>query len=208
MGGIKRRLHVALARCMNAEQMRQDHRAPRLVEGRHRIEPVTEAADDCLRVALEGVSRGTRRPAAIAHQRQRQVPVIERRKGLDAARLQAVDQLVVEVEPLLVDRPGAVRHDAWPGDRESIGRNAHVLDEVEVFFPAVIMIAGDIAIVPLINPARHIGKGIPDAGLAPVFLRRALDLIGGRGNPENEVAGETGCKGLGVHGNALSEFRL
>ncbi len=65
MGRVKCGLHVALARRMDAEQMRQDHRAPRLVEGRHRIEPVAQAADDGLRVALEGISRRARRPATV-----------------------------------------------------------------------------------------------------------------------------------------------
>ncbi len=56
------------------------------------IQPVTEALHHHLGIALEGIGCGTRRPAAIAHKRQRQIPVIERGIGLDATRLAAIDK--------------------------------------------------------------------------------------------------------------------
>ena len=121
---MQRRLHVALARRMDAVEMAEPDRAPGLVEGRHRIEPVAEAGDHRLGIALVGIGRRARRPAAVAHQRQRQVPVVERREGLDVARLAAIDEAVVEIEPLFVDRAGAFRNDARPGDREAIGLDA------------------------------------------------------------------------------------
>lgn len=88
---------------------------PRFVEGRDRVETIPQTRDHGLGVTLVCIGGRACRPAAVAHQRQRQVPVIEGRKGLDAARLQSVDKAVVKVEPLLVDRPvpsGTIRGQA------------------------------------------------------------------------------------------------
>ena len=209
MQRVQGRVHVALARRMDAVEMAEPDRTPGLVEGRHRIEPVAEPGDRRLGVALEGVGRRTRRPAAVAHQRQRQVPVVERREGLDAARLQPVDEPIVEIEPLLVDRPGAFRNDARPGDREAVGLDAEALDQVEILVQPVIVIAGDIAVVTAMDPARHVRERVPDRGLAAIGLRRALDLEGGGRHAEDEIAGKAGGKRFGVgHGSELRAWIL
>ena len=199
VGGMERRLHVPLARRVDAQQMRQDHRAPGLVEGRDRIEPVAETADHGLGIALEGVGGRAGGPAAIAHQRQWQVPMIERRESLDAALLAAVDQAIVEIQSLLVERSGAIGIDARPGDRETIGFDAQFLDQVEIVVEAIVMVAGDIAIVPVVDTARHVGEGIPDRGLATIGLRSAFDLEGGGGDAEDEIARKAGCELLRIH---------
>lgn len=118
--------------------------------------------------------------------------MVKRRIGLDAARLAAIDEAVVEIQPLLVDRPETIRNDARPGDGETIGLDTHVLDEIEILLPAIIMIAGNIAIVTLEDMARHIAEGVPDGGLAAIRLRGAFDLERGGRDAEQEIAGETG----------------
>lgn len=201
MQRVKRRVHVALARCMDAIEVAQPDGAPGLVEGRHRIQPVADAGDDRLGIALEGIGRLPRRPAAVAGQHQRQVPMVERREGLDAARLQAIDEPVVEIEALLVRSTRPLGNDARPGDGEAIGFHAERLDQVKVFVQPVVVIAGDIAVVAAIDSARHVGKRVPDRRLAAVQLRCPLDLERGGCHAEHEIAGETVGKGLGIdHG--------
>lgn len=97
---------------MNAIEMAEPNRTPWFIEGRHRIQPVAQPCHDGLGVTLEGMGGGTRGPAAVAHQCQRQVPMVKRRIGLYAARLAAIDEAVVEVQPLLVDRAESIGNDA------------------------------------------------------------------------------------------------
>ncbi|MND71945.1 hypothetical protein D3C80_634860 [compost metagenome] len=124
--------------------------------------------------------------------------MVKRRIGLDAARLAAINEPVVKIEPLLIDRPETVRNDTRPGDGETIGLDTHLLDEIEVFFPAIIVIAGDIAIVPPEDMARHVAEGIPDGGFAAIGLGRTFDLERGGCDAEQEIAGKTGCKRFGI----------
>lgn len=133
--------------------------------------------------------------------------MIERREGLDVASLQTIDEAIVEIEALFVDRAGALRNDARPGDGEAVGFDAEAFDQVEVFIEPVIVIAGDIAVVTLIDPARHVGEGIPYGRLAAVGLGRTLDLEGGSCNAEDEIAGETRGKDFWIdHENLRSTF--
>ncbi len=142
--------------------------------------------------------RGAGSPAAIPHQGQRQIPMVQRRIGLDPACLAAINEAVVKIQTLLIDRPETIGNDARPGDRETIGLHPHLLDEIEVFLPAIVMIAGDIAIVTPKDMARHIAEGIPDGGLAAIRLGGTFDLERGSCDAKQEIAGETGCERFGI----------
>ena len=202
MGGVKRRLDVLFARGVNAIEMRQDDRAPRLVEGRHRVQPVSKAADHSLGIALERVGRRACRPAAVSHQQQRQIPVIERGKGLDAAGLAAIHQPVIEIQALLIQRTDSIRIDTRPGDGEAISFDAELLDQVQIFVKAIVMVAGHVAIVAIVNPTGHVGESVPNGGLAAVSLARTFDLERGSGDAENKISRETGDEKLGIHERA------
>ena len=90
----------------------------------------------------------------------------------------------------MLDNTRARRQDARPGGREAVGVEAAARQPFDILGPAVIVIAGDIAGVVALYPARRVGKNIPDALAAPVGIDRSLDLIArGRGAPD-EVGGE------------------
>jgi hypothetical protein len=143
-------------------------RAPRLVERRDRGHPVAEllAQHEC--VVGEAADHVSRSPPALVLERLRQVPVVQRHQGLDPPRQQAVDELLVEVDPGLVD-VAAVGHDPRPGDREPVRRDAEVGDQVQVLRPPVVVVAGDVAGVAAVDLAGRVGERVPDAGESAVL---------------------------------------
>ncbi|MCY1305185.1 hypothetical protein D9M70_549770 [compost metagenome] len=60
------------------------------------------------------------------------------------------------------------------------------------------MVAGDIAIVPPEDTARHVGKRVPDRRLPAIGLGGTFDLEGGGRHPEYEVAREALGQDLGI----------
>src|SRR6185437_12261422 len=128
-------------------------------------------------------------PAALVLQRARQVPVIERGVGLEATLQHAVYEPVVEVDASLVDGSGAFGEQPRPGEREAVGLEAAVADQVEVARPAMIVVVRLVAIVGALHVAWGRRKGVPDAGTAAVALP-ALDLIGGGGHAKGEIRPE------------------
>ena len=65
--------------------------------------------------------------------------------GFDIVREHFVDQLIVESEPFLIETSRAVGDDSWPGKRETVGFDTDLTHEVDVFFKAVVVVAGDVA---------------------------------------------------------------
>ena len=95
-------------------------------------------------IIAERLRRFARSPAAdLVLERLRQVPVIERRVGLDALPEQFVDEAVVEVEALGVGLARSFRKHPRPGDREPVGLCADFADQADVFLVAVVVIVGD-----------------------------------------------------------------
>src|SRR6185312_7999439 len=64
--------------------------------------------------------------------------------------------------------------------------------EVEVLAPAVVVVAGDVAGVAVLDDAGEAAEGVPDRVGAPVLVRRSLDLVGGGGGAETESRWEGG----------------
>ena len=167
-------------------------RHPRLVVGDPGPYQVAQLARHVLRVlreALGGVAVG---PATRVLQRLREVPVIERRRRLDAAFEQPLDQAAVEAHAGRVERAGPVGLHPRPRDREAVGLEAQGGHQVEVLAPAVVVVAGDLAGVAVGDGARHAAEGVPDRVAAPVDVRGPLDLVGGGGGAEAKSWREAG----------------
>ena len=178
--------------CVPPDAVAHERVRPRLVEGDPVADPVPESVrHDCrvLRHALDDHRVG---PAAGILERLRQVPVVERGPGLDAAGEEAVDEPVVEVEPGLVHRAAARRLDPRPGDAEPVGPQPELRHQVEIRLPATVVVAGDVTGVPVARATGRVRVHVPDARAAPVCRRGPLDLVRrGRGAP-----GEVGGKAL------------
>ena len=131
-------------------------------------------------------------PAETVLQRLRQVPMVQRHIRRDAVRQQFVQQPIIEVETLRVRRAVPVRKHARPRNRETIGLDAQILDQANVFLVAMIVIVGLIGIAAVFDLARLMGESIPDRAAASVFKHGALDLIGGRRRPPDETVRKAG----------------
>ncbi len=106
---------VAQSRRMMAEEVRQPGHAPGLVHGRGGPDPVANAPEQYLGIIGEPACDVAVAPAAQILQRRGQFPVVEREGGLQAAGEHAVDETVVEVEPLGIHRAAALGHHPRPG---------------------------------------------------------------------------------------------
>jgi hypothetical protein len=118
--------------------------------------------------------------------------VIERGRRFQAARQHAVHQPVVEIEALGIGRAGALGQDPRPGGGEAVGVGAKCRDEVEVFLPAVVVVAGGLPMLGADDIAGGGGETVP-MGQARSAEGVAFDLVGGGGDPEEEAFGEIGA---------------
>src|SRR6266403_5910094 len=93
----------------HAGRMAQFHERRALVEREEVPRPVAELFGDVAGIVRECLGGVAGFPPAAILQRLRQVPVIERRKGRDAAGEEVVEEPVVEVESFRIWRAGALR---------------------------------------------------------------------------------------------------
>ena len=175
---------------MDAGGVAQERAAPRLVEGRPPLHAVAEARGDHGRIVGEPLDGAPRRPPAVVLERLRQVPVVERRQRHQPAPQQAVDHPLVVVEALRVARPAAARLDARPGDREAIRFHAQLLQQRHVVAPAMIVVAGDIAVAAVGDLAGRVRKAIPDRLAAAILIPGALDLVRRCSSAPHKVLGK------------------
>src|SRR3954470_5277094 len=96
----------------------------------------------------------------------------------------------LEPHALNVRHPAPVRLHARPGDREAIALEPQRGHQVEVLGPAVVVVAGHVAGVAVLDGAGDRAEAVPDRLAAPVLARRALDLVRRRRRAEAEVRPE------------------
>ena len=142
---------------------------------------------------LGGVAIG---PATLILQRLRQVPVVERDVWRDPALQQRVDQARIVVQPGLVHAPVALRQDARPGEREAVGVEVELRHQVHVALPAMVMVAGDVAVCAIVDHAGFVAEAVPDGLALAVLGRRPLDLVCRRRRPPREIRRETTTRHL------------
>src|SRR5215217_6242894 len=123
--------------------------------------------------------------------------MIEREHRFYGALSQAVDKPAVEVEAVLVGLTAPLGLDAGPGHGEAVGLHPELGHQVEVFFQAVILVAGDVTRITVEDLARGMAERVPDGRATAAFGYGALDLVSGRRRAPQEVLRE-------AHGSFLS----
>src|SRR5215211_1838665 len=168
----------------------QPGRDPGLVQGDPERNRVTERLVNDPGVLGEPLARLPHGPSAAIFQRLRQVPVVERQHRFYGALPQALYELAVVVETLLVCETVPLRLYPGPGHGEAVGLQPEVGHEIEVFFEAVVLVAGDIAGVAVENLSGGVGEGVPDRGSAAVLVHGSLDLVGRCRRAPQEILGK------------------
>jgi hypothetical protein len=191
---------LADARREHAMLVAEHRHHPRLVVGGDGGHAVTESRRHGACIVDEARHGVARRPAAFVLQGLRQVPVVQGQVGRDAARQQAVDQALVELQPGLVERAPPLGLDARPADREAVGIDPQGRDQVQVGVQPVVVVAGDAAIGAVGDGAGLAAEAVPDRLALAVGLCGALDLERAGGDAPDEIRGEAAVESGGVQG--------
>ena len=186
--GARERHHIAGR--VHAGAVAQADKALRLVEGDEVLHAVAKAFRAQRGIGVEPFGAVGILPAAARLQGAGIVPVKQGDDRADADCQQRVDQRIVKRNALLVHRAHALRDQPRPGDREAIVLDAQLLHERDVLAEAMHMVAGHVAVVPLQNPARLVGKAIPDGRPLAALEGSALDLIGRGRRAPDEILSE------------------
>src|SRR5262249_4395498 len=150
----------------------------KLIDREEVLYAVAELFSDVTRVVGERLCSLLRLPATVlVLERLRQIPVIQRRKRLDAGRFQFVDQAAVEVDPLRIGLARPFRKNARPGDGKPVRVGADVLYQRNVFLIAVIMVVGDVAGVVVLDVPGLVRVRIPDRQALAILAPRTLNLV-------------------------------
>jgi hypothetical protein len=140
-----------------------DHDLVELVDREEMADTVSQLLREVARVLAEGLRGLSRLPAAVpVLECLGQIPVIQRQERLDASGQQRVDEPAVEIEPLRIGLPRALRKDARPRDGEAVGVGAQLLHQLDVLLVAVAVIVGDVAGVAVGDLPGRVRVSIPD----------------------------------------------
>src|SRR5271170_3628494 len=169
---------AANARWVLAVAIALDTGAVGLVERRPALDPIAQSPHRQMRVIGEPGCRVAVLPAAAIFKRLWQVPMVEADPWLDTGSEHAVDQPIVEFQPLGVYPAATLGQDARPRRRQTIGAEAELAHKRHILRPAMVMVAGNIPGAAVGDPAGKVAKGVPDRRPAPVLRDRAFDLVG------------------------------
>ena len=197
---------VAQARGMMPPVMAEEGNAPGLVDRGDAGKPVAKMADYKVGIVGEPAGYIAVLPAAVIGVALRQVPVIERRKGLKAALEHRIQQPVIESQPLGIHLAVRRRQKAWPGKGKTVGTEAAAGDEVEILFIAVIVVARRRAVAAVRYRARPLCKAVPVRGTASA-IRGAFDLVARCRDPEHHVVRKSGDDVCQAHFTAIPAGR-
>ena len=182
---LQRTAQVFLARCVHAVGVAEDAVHPRLVDRDPAFDAVAVRVEARARIVDERIDGRPVAPAAFVLQRLRQIPVVKRHHGLDAALEQGVDESVVVREAALLERCATGREEPRPRERETVGVDAELAEQRDVVAPASVVVAGDRTEISALA-----GEGVPDRRPAPVDVHRALDLERRRRYAEKKIVRE------------------
>ena len=169
--------HHRAARRVLAERVAVERRHVGLVDRYPVLDAVGVPRADQGGVLGEGLDGVAVEPAAVVLEGLREVPVVERHHRRHARVEQAVDEAVVEVEALLVGHAAPAWQHPRPRDREPVVADPEVAHQPDVLGVAVVVVAGHVAGLPVLDPPGLVAERVPDAGAATVLGGGALDLV-------------------------------
>ena len=191
-------------RRVHAAQVPRAHHRRRLVERHPARHAVAQASGNGGSVVREPFRRITIGPPSPPLQRQGQVPMVERDKGLHAGLKEGVHQPVIESQPLLVHAPGTGGEDARPGDGKPVGAHSQLSYEIQVLTPAVVVIARNVAGITAGDVPGPVREPVPDALALAVLVPRPFNLVGGSACAPEKAGREREAVAIGGAGGTCS----
>ena len=164
-----------------------------LVKGHPVFHFVLIALEDHFGEAHKEIDHFAVGPAAVLlNQMQRHLKVGEGNNRFDVVLQQFIEHVIVEFQPFFIRLAFvAQREDARPGDRGAEALEAHLGEQLDVFFVAAVEIDGFVVRIVLARLyllgylARHAvraaGKHVADARAFAVFIPAAFNLVRGDG---------------------------
>ena len=140
--------------------------------------PVGESPADNPGVFREPVYALFIHPTALLLQGLGIIPMVEGNIGLNAVAQQLIDHRIIEGDALFIDSSDALRQNPGPAEGESVGLDAHLPHDGDVFLIAMVEVTGHIAVMTLVDLAGGMGEYVPDALSPAAFIGSALNLIG------------------------------
>ena len=141
------------------------------------LHPVGKCIDHHAGIFGEPIGAGVIEPAAAAVKLERIIPVEQRKVWLDAGFQQAIDQLGIEIDAGLVNLAGSVGQNSRPGCREPVSFQVHLLHQLDIFSPSVIVVGRDIAGIVVENDTRPFAENIPHAEALTVAVSATFYLV-------------------------------
>src|SRR5205823_5702809 len=114
----------------------------------------------------------------------------KRAKRFNAIRLQLVNQTLVVSNPFFVRLARALWENTRPRNREAIRFSAEPLQQLHIFFVAMVLVVGDVAGLIFVHLAGNMRKRVPDGGSSAILLGRAFHLIRGGGTAPKKTVGK------------------
>ncbi len=187
MDGTVQRIEPGAIACGATEAIAEQREYRRLVEGGKTFHPVAIAIRDQSGIVGKPFDAVPAGPAPEVVQRLRQIPMIQAKPRFDAGCENGIDEPVVKCESWLIRRTATLRQNPRPGDGKTVGLNAELLHQGNIFGITVVVIASNVAGV-MVGDAALQPVGVPDAEPAAVLARRALDLEGGGRHAPKKIA--------------------
>ena len=168
----------------------QHRHDPRLIVGRDGSHTIAHAPVYALRILHKPVHGIPVCPASGRLQLAGQVPVVQGEIGLDAAVQQTIDDALIKIESFLVPVARATRAHARPGNRKTVGIHTQTGDQVQIGFPAVVMVTGHHTVAGVGDGTWLAAKVVPDGRALAVQICRALDLECAGSDPPDKARRE------------------
>ena len=101
-----------------------------------------------------------------------------------------IGETLVMVKTLRIGLAGAIGLNARPRDGETVAGQIQLLEERDVFFVAMVGIAGDVAGGCALHLAGSVHEAVPDGFALAVFCPSAFDLVGSGGGAPDKLVGK------------------
>ena len=187
MCGLQKLLEIRFTGRKYANAVTIIRKRPRHVERSPRSDSITQVL--CENASEIGIVTGkiTIRPASTIFECLRKVPVINRAKRANAGFQYGVNEATVKVDALLIDETRACRLNACPRSREAVTFLVQALQDGDVFFVMVVVIAGNVASSAAFDFTDGMRKAIPVGFTLSIGVPRPFNLEIGRASCRERV---------------------